>query len=352
MASGQWTYGGLATALIGVAQSSPLVILIGWLSSVTTPLAAVIAGGMLRSTARKARLASNPVFIANILAIIVGMGWHFIAGRRALAIITIEVVIALVVFSRKKLVRKLKISSLIYAFAGLSAVIAFAWPAFFAIRAASYSFETSGSMPSIIEMLESSATIDQGQIADGLSDNIASRTSIIDHYSMIQNSMSEYILGSGIVYNIASSLPPFIFIGKQEYMALYPTTEAVWTAKAGVPFNDWANTIALESYVDFGILGLSLYLVLTVFVVKIVIKLCNGSKMANWILFLGLIYTILNIESSYNGLIVTLRNAICLIAALYILDRVLVAMLPARKYAAAPTTRGRPTPVVIPRDDL
>lgn len=299
LATGAQTYG-------LVAENAKLsVFSVGALSVATTPIAAAILGAELK---RKGHLRS--ILASATMCLIVGLIWHFFSGRRTFAVAALLSGIAfLSVFARTMpLTKKTTISLILVVLTVL--LISIAWQAFFAIRIASYSVARGMETPSAIEMWRLSRSVDQRVLDRDYAGNIATRGLIINSASNFIEEANGSLHGTGLLYSFSTVVPAVVFPAKRDLERDYPSVESLWSAQLNVSPNDWANTIFLDSYADFGVFGLLLYTTLSWFILSLAIFMPQAHRT---IYTISLLSIFLAYENQYSGFLGAARNALLVV---------------------------------------
>jgi hypothetical protein len=306
--TGSWTYGALLLAsdrLTGTQEgpSTAALQLVNYCAVITTPMAAFYYGRSLSMRAPR-----HVRWVA-LTALLVGLAWHFVGGRRYVAV---ELVMSSTMYlSARYRLLGTRVSWSAVSRVGLAAVCAIAlmWPAYFAMRVASYSVRDGQKMPSITELLSSAGEMDSSDLDQGLSEKVVDRSAIITSYSLVTSYLRGFAGGEGLAHAALMSLPPMVFPGdKLAYSSEIPSVEVIWR-KYGVPANDYANSLPLDSYVDFGVIGLAIY---TLLIELLVLLCCLLFRRARFIcagICLGYVYLFLNAEGGIQTYFANLRPA-------------------------------------------
>lgn len=309
--SGIWTYGSifLGSSRDDGGQLTAILQFVHLIATATLPICGFLFG---------VRVAQGSRILKSLLTygmpLFSGLIWHFIAGRRYLAV-ELALTASLYLFGRYGLHRaKLRFSRVGRVVLLVVCIVLVAWPAYFAVRTASYSAHNK-EMPKITDLLEA-ADVDERQLERAHSQQVIDRAAIITSYSTVQETLRSFCMGRSLINSIMMALPPFLVNKKN----LYPSTEALWT-EHGVPANDYANTVLLESYADFGWAGYIVYGGILSAIIYGVKFFFRGYSLAFVVLNIGLLYVLLNAESAMTGYFVTFRNIAVVAVVIAVIEK-------------------------------
>jgi hypothetical protein len=298
IASGVWTYGSifLGAARDDGGQLTAILQFVHLIATAMLPVCGFLFG---------VRIARGSGFLKSLLTyglpLFSGLIWHFIAGRRYLAV-ELALTASLYLFGRYGLhgakLHFFRVGRIVLL---VVCVVLVAWPAYFAVRTASYSARTN-EMPKITDLLDS-ADVNEQQMEGAHSQKVIDRAAIIMSYTTVQETLRSFCMGRSLTNSILVSTPPFLVNKKN----LYQSTEALW-AEHGVPADDYANTVLLESYADFGWMGYILYAGVLSAIIYGMNYFFRSYSLAFVVLNVGLFYALLNAESAMTGYFVTFRN--------------------------------------------
>jgi hypothetical protein len=309
--NGTWTYGAilLGSSRDDGGQLTAILQMINLVATATMPLSGFLIARCLSERSTRLMLLA-----ASGVSLLTGLVWHFISGRRYLAV-ELVLTAAFYLFGRYgSKGRRLTFSKVTRVLLLVVSVVLVAWPAYFAVRTASYSVGTS-EMPNIAELLGAAADADKVQRGAGNSQVVIDRAAIIISYATVERSLGSFCLGNGLMNSVMLSLPPFL-IDKSK---LYSSTEALW-AHHGVPFNDYANTPVLEAYADFGAAGFLIYGIVALALITGIGFLFRASPFASVLYSISVFYLLLNTEAGFTSYFVTLRNAVLLFSFVAVID--------------------------------
>ncbi|MDF0490936.1 hypothetical protein PX554_22680 [Sphingomonas sp. H39-1-10] len=310
IAGGIWTYGSVLMASTRPDAGGVVALLraVDLCATAAMPMTAFFLGIKLAS---RGRLTSGAVLLCGF-ALLIGLIWHFISGRRYL---TVEIVLCAVLYlaARYRLQgKKLKVTGVGRIAILVAGVIVVAWPVYFAVRVASYTSKNSGEMPGIVDLVTSATEVKSQDLEAGYNQKVIDRSAIILSYSAVQSTLRSFAIGQGLLVSVAMASPPFI-VDKSK---LPGSPEKIW-ASLGVPEDDYSNTLALDSYVDFGYIGYAVYLLIAVLPIYFIVLLFRFRKLPSSVVQISSIFLFLNTETSVTGYLVFARNVSILAIILF-----------------------------------
>jgi hypothetical protein len=312
IASGVWTYGSifLGSERDDGGQLTAILQFLNLIATATLPICGFLFGVRVALGSR----ISKPLLTYG-LPLFSGLIWHFIAGRRYLAV-ELALTASLYLFGRYGLHgAKLHFSRIGRVVLLVVCVVLVAWPAYFAVRTASYAAHTN-EMPKITDLLDSASEVDEQQMERAHSQQVIDRAAIITSYATVEETLRSFCMGQSLTNSILVALPPFLVNKKH----LYPSTEALW-AEHGVPENDYANTVLLESYADFGWVGYIVYAGILSAIIYGMKFIFRSYPLAFAVLNIGLLYVLLNAESAMAGYFVTSRNLAAVAVVIAVIEQ-------------------------------
>jgi hypothetical protein len=312
IASGVWTYGSI---LLGSerddgGQLTAILQFLNLIATATLPICGFLFGVRVALGSR-----TSKSLLTYGLPLFSGLIWHFISGRRYLAV-ELALTASLYLFGRYGLHgAKLHFSKIGRVVLLVVCVVLVAWPAYFAIRTASYAAHTK-EMPKITDLLDSASDVDEQQMERAHSQQVIDRAAIIMSYATVEETLRSFCMGRSLSNSIQVALPPFLVNKKN----LYQSTEALW-AEHGVPENDYANTVVLESYADFGWAGFIVYAGILSGIVYGMKFIFRSYSFAFVVLNIGLLYAFLNAESAMTGYFVIFRNLAAVAVVIAVIEQ-------------------------------
>jgi len=302
IASGRWTYGSLLLAGTRDDENggTAFLQLANYLSVINLPLAAYIFG--VRAGHKRALSSSG--FIA-ALALVAGVAWHFIGGRRYL---TVEVLVAAAFYLKARSLasgRSIRLGGLAKTATLLLCLVAVSWPTYFAVRVASQSVKNGQVMPSAAELLQSAAELDSADLSQGYSAQVVDRSAIINSVAIVSPALKRFALGEGLWYSTRIAAPPQLV----DKSILPSSVEELWT-DYGVKLSDYSNSLILDSYVDFGVLGFVLYCLLVAGLFAISSLLLGRFPLPYAIVQIGFLFQFLNGENTIASYLAFTRNGL------------------------------------------
>ncbi|MBB4396209.1 hypothetical protein [Bradyrhizobium sp. ERR14] len=309
LSSQMWTYGSLS---VTSEQASPIVLLA---ASITVGVSG-LTGVVLGSLSRNIRLVGLPQLAA--IAITIGMLalqgiWWLPVGRRFFAA---QMVIAIAAFWGARhdfrLSRKLVLS--------FCSTIGFLIPVallfgriFIALRILSWSRGGVGKID-LFELLSQLGQVDPSAVTT-YEENAGSRALILESYATARQYFSQPLGGLEMLTQIINSIPSFFFDKQWLLDSLGGVHERLWTNVSGIPFNDYAQTLMLEGFIDFTYLGFLAYVWVLSVVFKLLLKLTSNVAGAPILVlyFYGSIYMLVQVESELSSFIAFFRASIGLV---------------------------------------
>jgi hypothetical protein len=306
--TGKWTYGSLASHIIKADKT--YLLFMNSLELVTGPFCGAMAAVLLRT-----RRARSLEFWLICAALLVQLGWSLIGGRRLFATTLIIAGAAFFnIFWRGVPTPRRAVQAVAAAIVGL-VVIAFAWQAFYMLRFVSYSLEAGAAIPSVSEMYQRAKTMDSRLLAFEYKNNLATRGLIIESVVTVVETANGHLFGQGLVNSTMGAMPAALFPGKREWEAKGGgVQEILWTNQLGVPINDYANTLVLDSYADFSIFGLTIYLTLLDLVFVMLARVFGRSILCQCALSAVFVQYLINVETGFGTAITTARDMTLILA--------------------------------------
>lgn len=312
--TGKWTYGSLLLAGVrqDMGESAQYLQIANLISIAAMPFSAYILGRIL---SENRAISANLFFV--IAEIFSGMMWNFIGGRRYF-IVEIGMSCVLYLSARyKNAGKKLKISTVMQLLIVSLGVISVAAPAYFAVRLASESVSKGRQMPGIGELLASSKGVGNAQMSRGYDQKVVDRSAIIGSVSTVSETNRDFSYGYGLYNSIMMALPPQIFNKSR----LYKTPEDLWYT-LGVPYDDYSNTLVLDSYVDFNFFGYAIYLFIICSMIIISLNLMEKFKYFSLLYKISFVFLFLNTETGVSTYFVQQRNMLVIFFALIVFELV------------------------------
>lgn len=238
-----------------------------------------------------------------IITILFQIMWFATGGRRqmALLVFTSMVIYISVKYKEVNNARKIINSSVV---AVLSAIFLwFAWESYYAIRVA---YNESGIENIGITDVATARSIASNSGADDefVSNTITRPFLTLSSLTVVRQEASGVLWGWNAGSQFLLSIPSMLFPDKFEVIG--PVLENLWYKEIDVPYNDWTNTLILESYVDFGFIGFFIYLFIISFLFILILnnKIARLNKDISAVLYFAAIFNIINIEATMNSIFV------------------------------------------------
>lgn len=300
------------------AGSKPLVYqFVEGLSPAMLPIICALIGYQFSSKSVR----NNYIITAFLIfCAFVQLVWWATEGRRAMTIISI---ISFVIFFSVYFSDNLTSNRIFVIFiSGLigAMILYIAWQAYFLLRIAtseSGAFENLG----IFDLERAKDIAASTDVGGSFADNIIIRPfSILISFVWVRELSSGVLLGWNAVSQFLNSIPSFFF--EDKFLAVGPVQEDLWAQALGVPKTDYTNTIFLESYVDFGVLGFLIYLVFIIKVCEFVNFICRRAGWSELVVFnyFTILFVVMNVETSPNTFFVYIRSIVFISIIYFILD--------------------------------
>lgn len=300
--SGRWTFGSLSSNI--EAEGKQILLGANFLAILVFPLSGALLANSLR---RKRTISAETVIMAG--CVVVALIWALVSGRRNFAVAVVLAAAGfLSVLWRNKPASTIIVQGAIAAVVGLVLVSA-GWQTFFMMRYASYSLQKGADVPSLAEMYALSKAVDRREASAEYAKNLSSRGAIISSVSVVASNADGALLGEGALNSIIVVIPSVLFPGKSDWeRRIGGSQELLWSMRINVPLNDWANTLFLDSYADFSVFGLPLYLLIVTGIFSSLRFVSRGDPFAEYMMVAGVLYALLNVEGGLSSLLVTMRN--------------------------------------------
>jgi hypothetical protein len=131
---------------------------------------------------------------------------------------------------------------------------------FYKVRLASYEFvHEPGKSHSLLDYIEAMNHVSEETLSTELNNNVAARPYIIASVGIVQKYATGHLNGEELLYDFYRAIPSLIYPNKEQLLADYPIPESQWNKGLSVPFNDYANSLMLDGYVDFSYFGFLIY---------------------------------------------------------------------------------------------
>ena len=300
---------GYASVVFGGGEVSLLYQFVEGFSPAVTPLIVMALAIIIGS--KRSGYKMLPVLLI-IAALIVQILWWTTAGRRSMTFIML--ISAITFFS---VYYKGHLNNNRLLFLALSAVIGaygvyWLWESYFSLRLATN--QTMGQANLSILDINTANSLSGSDANRSFMENLVTRPfGTITSMTVFMKTAHGHLWGWNTLSQTLLSIPAIFFPGKLETIG--PVMEHLWGARLGVPMNDWANTIFIEGYADLGLFGFPVLGVLIALLIKMVNRLGNyaGNSALSAYVYFNILFAVLNVEVSFNGLIVGLRSTLTVI---------------------------------------
>ncbi|TNM65314.1 hypothetical protein [Aliirhizobium smilacinae] len=316
MATGEWGYriGDFETEN---RQSIALALTTGTGLAIA-PLCAYVIGAIKTRAGR----ATRQVLALACIALFHVYAW-IPMQRRQLAIMLLLILLA---YLSARYRHKMSLTVLIRAAVGfivLVPIIYAMWQVFFQIRVMSYSLSAGETISVSKFFSDSSAYV--GDTSADFQDNLLERPFITKSVDTVYHTQLEYLYGEHLYTSFIGALPSALFPWKN--MILFyagGVGEGLWTVKGMIPFDDYSNTIFLDSIVDFGYFGPFIYFAIFVLFLFGLCILTTRLKDQTWSVFFFYMLCVfsVSIEASPTALFVFGRNALIAMGVFYVVCKV------------------------------
>lgn len=297
---------GYAMVLGEQGASKPLIY--QFVEGFSPPILPIISGLIAFQLLSKNEKKDYRVIFFFIFGIMIQLIWWTTEGRRPMTIISIISFLTFFSIYFKGYLTAKRVALVLAAGVAGVVLVYFAWQSYFLLRIAtseSRGLENLG-LFDLDRAREIAASVDVGQT---FADNIVRRPfSILISLVFVRELSSGFLWGWNAVSQFLHSMPAFLF--QDKFATVGPVQEALWVSALGMPPDDYTNTIFLESYMDFGFLGFSIYLLSMVAICTFLKKICRKIGRPELMAFNYFItvFVVMNIETSPNTFFVYIRS--------------------------------------------
>jgi hypothetical protein len=302
--TGAWTY-----ETTHVSQPSPVAM---FAKDVTLGIAPLVAYNFGLLTFRQ-RTVWQWLFFITVMSL---EGVFFLIEERRTFMVVI--VLSAITFSMGRIKDMLSFRQLLY-MAVLALPLGFgisqANKLFYKVRLASYEFVSEpGKSHSISDYLDAMNHISVETLASELDNNVAVRPYIISAVGIVQKYASGHLYGEELLYDFIRVIPSPFYSGKEQFIANYSMPEVQWNKELGVPFDDYANSLMLDGYVDFSYFGFLLYVTICSLSFLIIYKLYSirMNTSLKYLCAFSFLLTFMMVETSCSAFFVMTRDFIIL----------------------------------------
>jgi hypothetical protein len=319
---GFWTYLGAAAEGVG-----PIISFMSFLGLFVLPIAALNAA----LPAHEGRAFRKWIIIGFIAA--VQIAWLSVDGRRMLANVML---VSLLLYLHAALsVRKPSLRDLLsFAFSTMviSICVYVLWRYFFHVRHTHYFLQSTGhAYPGLWDIMQAMGQVDLPALDAAFAENVVMRPFIIQSVTAFEQAHLGLLWGQGLVADLLNAIPSAFGIDKSGLLV----AERLWASQLGVPYNDWANTLYLDGYADFGIAGLSIYILCVWGVMKAALFIVALlSPIVRLPVLISFLVMLISVESSIGAIFAGFRNA-AILCVLLLLARFARQLLPGNRAVRA-----------------
>jgi hypothetical protein len=258
---------------------------------------------------RRVRPSAFMMLLVSVV-IIVQFAWWSTAGRRPLTIIVLISLVSLA--SRLLKGQRIKKFTFPIALALLVSLpgVWFFWESYYVLRMATNAVNGAENL-SILD-LSRARQLASGAVGDaGFAANIVERPfETVTSLTTVRNTSTGFLWGWNGLSQALLTIPSALFPGKIAFIG--PVIENLWAVSLGLSGADIVNTIVLDSYVDFGWLGVPLYIAIFSVICGGVFKLSvlSRSNMTTGFCYFTILFTALNSETTLVTSFTALRTAL------------------------------------------
>lgn len=162
---------------------------------------------------------------------------------------------------------------------------------------------------------------------------------IIESLAVLQRDSTTHLYGWNLLSQALLTIPSALYPDKIN--SIGPTLEALWNQSIGIPYNDWANTLVTESYVDFGFYGFIFYSLSLAMIIKILARFFERSSGKGFGNIYSIIITLnlLLIETTIVGYMDTIRSLVVFSVIIFAFRKILELTPPRPKSHQRPPER-------------
>lgn len=282
------------------------------------PTAAYLFGSALIS--KHGRKSSVYFYVFTLL---LQIAWWLPIGRRTMAIALTTAMFAFFGARFERFLTPKRKMTVALGSVGAIGLLYVLWKAFFTFRVATHSIAIEGisTRLSVLDLIQLQSAVASADADLSFADNLLSRPFIINSFAAVRENAIDYLYGIQLLTQAILATPQILLPTKNTMIeSLGGTNEDLWTALVRVPWTDHANTIALEGYLDLGILGAVALLVLLCLALRLILQ-CGqmlGSQPLSIYIFFSVFATILSIENATAAYLNSARSLIMVIGITYV----------------------------------
>ena len=186
---------------------------------------------------------------------------------------------------------------------------------FYKVRLASYEFvHEPGKSHSLLDYIEAMNHVSEETLSTELNNNVAARPYIIASVGIVQKYATGHLNGEELLYDFYRAIPSLFYPNKEQLLADYPMPESQWNKGLSVPFNDYANSLMLDGYVDFSYFCFLIYTTISSLCFLMVYKLyaLTMNITMKYLCAFGFIIDFLLVETGCGAFFVMTRDFIIL----------------------------------------
>jgi hypothetical protein len=308
--NGSWGY----TTFIGsyndttISQSLYLIL-------IPTYAVPILISGVLANYVKiKQKNINSAFFLLTIFAIIlVQFFWFITYGRRVILVITLLSVFILLSTTAGKdsLIRALWRKA--YLFAPVATISSLLFIFYFYMRIATNI--TDGLVNFTVFDFQRVLLISRSYEGEVFGDLFLRPFSLLQSFAVVKETMSGHLFGWNFLSQFFNAIPSIII----DKAAIGPTLETLWLESLRVPLNDWSNTFLLEAFIDFGVVGLIIYIVILHFINRLLFSIFSKFGYFYSSIFMCVVlFASMSIETSVTVYLATIRATLVLLPIAFI----------------------------------
>ncbi|MGI6245943.1 MAG: hypothetical protein ACOYJQ_09265 [Pseudochelatococcus sp.] len=276
------------------------------LSTSVMPLCAVMLAKILIDSENRQKLARLMFCIS---ALLVQFLWWTTAGRRAMTILAIISVVSFFSIYYKRKLTERKIFMIIAFSIVFVPAVWYLWESYYLLRLATTASRGAENL-SIMDLGRAQELTGGLDMDSAFTNNVIKRPfSLPTSVTVVRETASGFLYGWNTLSQLLLSIPSAFFPGKFDFIG--PVGELLWFEALGVPLTDWSNTLFIESYIDFGVFGLFIYIIIISALMRLTLWIARGIgwDVVIWFTYFNLAFFMLSIEASANTIFVGFRSA-------------------------------------------
>lgn len=308
--NGSWGY----TTLIGSYDDTTVSQFL-YLMLIPTYAVPILISGLLANYVRIQNININSAFFLLTISVIILIQffWFITYGRRVLLIITLLSVFILISKTEEKfsLIGAMWRKAYLLAPVIITSSILFFY--YFHMRIAA---NTTGGLENFTVLdFQRVLLISSSYQGEGFRDLYLRPFSLLQSFAAVKETMSGYLFGWNFLSQFFNAIPSILI----DKAAIGPTLENLWNNSLGVPLDDWSNTFLLESFIDFGVVGFVIYIVILHFITRLLFSIFSTCGYLYSSIFMCVVlFASMAIETSVTVYLATLRVTLVLLPIAFV----------------------------------